>query len=371
MGSAGDSLDAIKLAAEQSLYYLARALLGFKFLLPFPRLHGEFAAFLQDSTHRRKLGLLPRDHAKTTLAKSLVIHACIQPQAHNIYVPDVPGNETRVIYGGETTKNTSRHLQVIEHMIEKQPLLRQLWPWMKPGPKWSQTEMQLERNGNYSEPTCEALGTDTALASRHVDIFIKDDIFTLDAMLSSAIGQRVITWHQISEAVLDDSENRGAWEIVIGTPWAPNDVYRQIKDTELAEDDDPDPTLFHLYQRAIVENDEPIWPERFPMKRILRIKKRLDGTGLFELNYMCDHTGGSLTDLRPEWLRSFKLDPVHRCIVCDATVVLREPNALQRATAFAMGEDDAPMVTVGPVETHTEHKVNRQDIASWLRNTMK
>jgi hypothetical protein len=297
------SLDAIRAASEASLYYFARSVLNLPWLTP--ALHKDMADFMSDPATRRKLTLVPRDCAKTTLMKSLALHMLIQPEAANIYFPGTAGIETRILICGETRTNAQRHVRNIETVVEKNTLFKTLWPHVLPGSKWSEQEMQLLRNTNYSEPTIEALGTDSAIASRHVDVLFKDDIYTFEAMMSPAVSARVNLWHLTTEAILDETENSRAMELITGTPWSAADPYYKIILDSLAASAEGIAPEFHIYRRSIIENNESIWPQRFPLARIKRIENRLRGTGLFSLNYMCSYASNELNDLRADQLREF------------------------------------------------------------------
>jgi hypothetical protein len=295
----------IRRASEQSLFFFSRAVLGLKFLTP--QLHASMCNFLQDPLHHDKMMLVPRDHVKTTLVKALCLHVLIQDEKTNPYFPGIPGTDVRLILAGETMKNASPHLRSIEATLEKNTLLRTLWPHLQPGSKWSEHEMELVRNTSYSEPTIEVLGTDTAIASRHVDWIFEDDIFTFEAAMSPTVAERVRLWDKSLEAILDDTENVQARNTITGTPWSALDIYKDKIDEAREASARGEEPAYDIYIRSVIENQQPIWPERFPLTRLKRIEQRLRGTGLWQLNYMCDYESSELIDLRPAWLQEFKL----------------------------------------------------------------
>jgi hypothetical protein len=301
------ALNGIRGAAEKSLFYFCRSVLGLKFLSPI--LHQEVCQFLSPPPNadiaqkHKKLLMIPRDFAKTTLEKAEILHQLIQPEENNIYFPGIPGTDTRTIIAGETSRNSSRHLRNIETVIEKNSLFQALWPHIKPGRKWSEHEMEVIRTTNYSEPTVEALGVDTAIASRHVDHIFCDDIFTFAASQSSTLAETCRLWFKSLDAVLDDTENQSARLTVVGTPWALNDIYKEILDINqemTAEGMEPE---YDVYIRSAIEAGESIWPERFPLEKLKYIEFRLRGTGRWSLNYMCQYEDGEFNDLKVSWLQ--------------------------------------------------------------------
>ena len=299
--SIDQKLDSIRHAAEQSLFYYCRVVLGYRWLSA--SLHRDMSAFLQSADKPRKLMLVPRDHVKTTLVKAQCTHAFIQPASSNIYFPNIAGVDTRIIIAGETTRNAARHLRSIEATLDKNALHRALWPSVRAGSKNSEHELELVRTVNYSEPSIEALGTDSAIASRHVDWIFCDDIYTFEAMQSPSVSERISLWFSALEPILDETENSSAKLTVTGTPWAERDVYKQILDSITAGEED-----YQVYHRSVIENGLPIWPERFPLERLERIERRASAQGLWHLNWMCTYGESEFSDFRSAWLQNFALE---------------------------------------------------------------
>ncbi len=297
-------LDAMRSASEASLFYFCRTVLGLGWMKP--ELHGQMCAFIQDPSEHHKLMLVPRDFGKTTIMKARILHGLIQSKSNNIYQPGIAGVDKRVIIAGETATNASRHLRNIEHVIEHNQLFKSLWPLVKPGRKWSETEMELVRDTNYSEVTCEAVGTDTALASRHVDEIYEDDIFTFEASQSATVAARVHAWHAALEPILDTTENGQARQFFNATPWAPTDVARKILDDNERAISLGRKPKYAVYHRSAIEDDQSIWPARFPMSRLQQIEFDNEGTDFWQLNYMCLYTTGS-NDLDSRWLHEYQL----------------------------------------------------------------
>lgn len=301
MPLSSQAISQLRLASEASLYYFARAILGLKWLTP--GLHREMCGFMQSDIKPRKLMLVPRDHAKTVIVKAQIQHVMIQPKENNIYFPGVAGTDIRMILAGETTKNAARHLRNIETSLEKNKLLQTLWPHLKPGSKWSEHELELQRSTYYSEPTVEALGTDTAIASRHVDWIFCDDIYTFEAMQSSSVSERVSLWFDALEPVLDVTENSMPKLTVTGTAWAERDVYKKIIDSI-----DAGETEYAIYVRSVIENGLPIWPERFPLSRLKNIERRANDRGLWNYNWMNAYGESDTNDFKSSWLKVFRLE---------------------------------------------------------------
>jgi hypothetical protein len=317
----------IKRAAEASLFYFIDGILGTEpgFDQLSPNLHAECCEFLQDPLHKRKLMMIPRDHFKSTLLKGQVLHFLIQPKDNNCYFPGKPGEETCMLIGFDALENATKFVGVIQHIIENHKMFKHFWPHIKPGGRWTQTVFNVQRNVHFGEATLEAVSINSPIASRHVDVFFKDDIFTFKAMIEPPTAEKTLLWHQSSISVF--RQNNHSFEIVAGTPWAQNDVYTFIMQKQ---------KYFSIYHRAVVENDQPIFPERYSLDDIEQIRQTFEGTGLFELNYMCDHSGGILSDFKRDWFKSFRFDPSGGVINFEA-VAKQQETPLAQAVASAMG----------------------------------
>ena len=305
------AMQQIRIASEASLFYFSTVVLGRKWLSPV--LHRDMAEFMtargawaHTADRRRRLELIPRDHVKTTLVKDQILHLAIQPADSNIYFPGTPGIDCRTILAGETTKNASRHLRSVEDVVEQNKLFQALWPHVRPGRKWSESEMSLQRQSNYSEVFCEALGTDSAIASRHVDWVFCDDLVTFEAWQSPTVMERVRLWFAALEPILDETENTQSRLLVTGTPWCESDVYKSIIDGD-KEASAIDESQWAIYQRSVIENGVPIWPERFPLTRLRSIERTSRASGLWYYNWLCIYGSSEFSDLRPAWLQRYAL----------------------------------------------------------------
>ena len=289
----------IKKAAENSLFYFIDGILGTEpgFDQLSPVLHLDCCTFLQNPLKKRKLMMIPRDHFKSTLLKGMVLHFLIQPKDDNCYFPGKLGTETCMLIGFDAMENATKFVSVVQHVIEHHAMFKHFWPHVRPGARWTQTVFNLERNVHFGEATLEAVSINSPIASRHVDVFFKDDIFTFKAMIEPPTAEKTVLWHQSSISVF--RQNNYSFEIVAGTPWAQNDVYTFIMQKQ---------KYFDIYHRAVVENGQPIFPERYTLEDIDQVRQTYEGTGLFELNYMCDHSGGVLSDFKRDWFKGFKFD---------------------------------------------------------------
>lgn len=309
-------IKATRKAAEKSLYVLCKGILGLSRLTP--DLHLGVCNWLQEVPPYRKLYLLPRDCLKTSLARGLMVHLCIQPKEDNLYFPGCcdlgcaspldcvdpshrfDGRDTRIVYCGETSENATKQLTWLMLTWQSNKKLKAFWPqaiWDNPrkeSEKWSAAALLLRRDKIFPEATYEGIGVGGAITGRHYNVIIKDDIATEKAANSRVVMEDAIEWNRATHALADDPDR--TLEFMLGTRWAPGDVWETI----LKED----PSVAYIV-RSIVENGKSIFPEMHSMARIEKYRK--DEKHLFPLIRMNSALDPSIADFLPGELREFKL----------------------------------------------------------------
>ena len=297
----GEFINRIKVRCENDLHFFSKSIMGRDYLTK--NLHLPICNFLQKTPPFRKLLLLPRDHAKTSIvAHCLPPHIIIQPAESNVYFPGENGYDMRILLVGENEGNASKNLGVIQAVWEGNQLFRTLWPHLcwegKPQKKWNNAEMVVPRETAWPDSTIRAIGVGGAIAGARPTVLIKDDLISLEAANSETVMQTAIDWHIASRALMEEYEKdtgMEALEFIIGTRWAVWDLYEYIIQN--------DPTV-EVVVRAIVEEGKSLWPERFNEARVEQLKK--DNGSLFWLLYMNSAANPDLTDFNIDQVRSFE-----------------------------------------------------------------
>ena len=285
---------------ETNLYEFVYGVLGRQYLTP--GLHNEVCSWLMGTPPYRKLLLLPRRHAKTSIVShGLPIHLLIQPKDNNIYIPGKDGRDTRILLAGETADRAQDNLRVIRSIFEQNDFFRALWPehvWQnsrKESEKWNEKALVIPRNENYPDPSIRAIGVGGAITGARHDVHIKDDLVSEEAANSELVMHGAIQWNTNSRALMDD-QDRGL-EFIIGTRWAVQDLYSYIIKN--------DPTVA-VMRRSIIENGRIIYPEAFSPETVERLRKEFGA--MFALMYMNNVGDPELVDFFVEDLRMFSLE---------------------------------------------------------------
>ncbi len=307
----GDSVLEFKRTAESSLYAFCVGVLGKTWLSRY--LHKDICDWLQKCPPHRKLLMLPRACCKTTIVShSLPLHIIIQPEESNIYFPGLPGSECRILLAGEKEARANDNLRVIQSELERNELLRALWPevcWENPrrqARKWTESECIVPRKREYPDPTIRATGVGGAITGARPNCIIKDDLISIEAANSEVVMQYAIDWHVASRALLDMYDlNTGlrSLEFIVGTHWKAYDLYTFIENE--------DPTV-EVLKRSIYEYSEDgsmklLWPERFDWETIKELERSFGSR--FWLLYMNRPVSAATNDFDMSLIRRYTIEP--------------------------------------------------------------
>lgn len=236
----------LRAAASNDLYVLSKGILGYSEVNP--RTHGGLCNFIQREEKLRRLLLMPRTTLKTTIA---TIADSIRLAVANV-------DEARILIANEVAENAQKFLTEIKGHWEKDNLLTQLFPDLKPkklagpGARWNQAAASLDRKSSYKEDTWTTVGVGGTQVGSHFTRIKCDDLIGFEAAESPAAMDKAIKWVDNIESLLTNIHT----DIIdfIGTRWARNDVYRHVIN-------DYGDRLAKFVRQAI-ENGEVIFPEK-------------------------------------------------------------------------------------------------------------
>jgi len=299
----GEFIKRFRQRAERDLFVFGKGVMNRTYFTK--DLHLPVCRFLQKTPPFRKMLLMPRDHAKTSIVSHcLPGHILIQPAKSNIYFPGLEGSECRILLAGEAAGRAEKNLRVVQAAFESNPVLRALWPtrvWedtKRQAKKWNSQEMIIPRENDYPDSSVYAVGVGGAITGSRPNVIIKDDLISVEAANSEVVMESAIEWHIVSRALMDEYEKdtgMESLEFIIGTRWAVHDLYSYIIDN--------DPSVEVLI-RHIIEEGNSIWPERFDDKRIAQLKTEYGS--MYFLLYMNEASDPSLVDFDMAQVRSFE-----------------------------------------------------------------
>lgn len=273
---------------RSSLFWFNRAVMGFRDLTE--GCHGPLCEFADQNQKQFKLFLMPRDHLKTS---TLTIGGTMQRQCRN--------KEHRQLIRNEMATNSQHFLRSIRQHAEKNRVFRALYSDLIPKDtrkvRWNDSELDFNREGNYPEPSIEAIGMTGAATSRHYTHITYDDPISEEAVKSEKVMQDTINRMSTSLDLLVRQELDTIW--LVGTRWALWDIYSVWMDTFGDK--------LGRIVRSIIEDDQIIWPERFTAEGIA-LKRGLLGEYLFSCTQMNNPRNAELQDLNVDDFRFWAWD---------------------------------------------------------------
>lgn len=317
----GDSEEVLRWYREQSdksLYFFNKEVLGYQDLTP--SLHAPVCDWLISTMPKRGRGLImPRKFFKSTNVKGYVLHRLRKD------------TNLRFLFVGENDKVGGKNLTDVRWHLQNNRLLRALYPEMIPaeGAKWTESEIMLPRDKTFDEPTITTIGIGAKHTGFHYNEIIYDDPIGLVAADSPAEMNAATTWFEAAQGLLDSP---ASLELIVGTRWMDGiaDTYGYVMEkmpyrTGACEECDGkgrrgsipckfcDGTgIFHegyvWYVRQAIEDGKSIFPERYPMQELEKIRKRL-GPRLWAANMMNDPAIPGNQDFPDEWIRSYTVLP--------------------------------------------------------------
>ena len=242
-----------------------------------PHVHGELCYFLVHPKFGRfRDATVPRSFFKTSTATI----------AKPLWMPIRYDSNVRILIAMNTMDNASKMVHVIKEHWQNNDLLKEAFPELVPDFKhtrWSDSCAEIKRPGRFTEGTYEAIGAGGAVISRHYDHIVEDDlVYARKDDLTGAEIQpnqddidKAIGWHKLVYSLFSDPGKSTIDNI--GTRWAVHDLKDWISRNESNK--------FAQFILAAVENEVPVWPERFSLE-VLNDIRDSQGDYMYSTQYL-------------------------------------------------------------------------------------
>lgn len=338
-----ESIEALRSACKQSLFFLCRAVLGFKDLDQ--KIHKPICEELQNEESNRDIIVMPRTWFKSSIGSI----------GYPIWRA-INDSNVRVLVCQNTFSNAVKKLSSIKQIFEKNALFRALFPALLPDTdaRWSSDVLTVRRDATYPEGTFEAAGTGTAVTSRHYDVIIEDDTVapekdSMDVEMQTPTAleiEKAIGWHRLATPLLIHPLRSKI--VIIGTRWCEEDLIGYVLENF---------KNYHVITRAVREKDGkpatkeegglPAWPERFDEEVLEEVEKAL-GPWMFCTLMMNLPTSASNAVFRLSWIKFFDSVPVCDLVCCTT----HDPAATDKE---ATGDPDYSVSCTTGVNPSTGH----------------
>lgn len=272
--------------------------------------HRQLQEFL--GRQRRALVELPRDHGKS-------VQVCIRVLWE---LGHTPWLRVKIVCATEAL--ATERSQFIRQAISANARLRLVFPHLVPGQPWTATRLSVRwAASDLLGPTVTAVGVGASLTGARADLLVCDDIVDVRALHSQAVRQSVTCYFRENLLNLLEPDGR-VW--VLFTPWHRQDLNSQLKANP----------AFELFRRAVGENLEPVWPEKWPRQRLEQRRVEIGATAFARAYRLCLLADEDAV-IRPEWVQ-YWLEPT----VCEWVVLAVDPAVSEQARA-----DASALVVVG------------------------
>lgn len=188
----------------------------------------------------------------------------------------------RILLASDAAGQSKTLLRGVKSHFEKnEELIAIFGNFVAGADKWADDEIIVGKRTaiGLKEPTVHAIGTETALPSRHYDLILGDDVCTADNTTTEGQRNKLKDWFY--KTLLPCLEPAGRlW--MIGTRWHEEDLYGWLSDPKKGADYAESTFIFGVLDE---ETDQSVWEEQFPTERMHRIRR--GNLAAFELQWMC------------------------------------------------------------------------------------
>jgi hypothetical protein len=214
--SSPQDLAAFRYLILNDLYVLARHVLYKDSSTPMTvDFHRSVCSWRANSTYKRNLFLLSRDHLKTSL---LTVAGNVQRILRN--------SQTRILIASDKAEAAEGILAEIKGHLVNEKLI---WAFpdvlfgdpYKEATEWSKSAISVRRKRETKEATIETIGVEGASTGKHYDHGTFDDLVDEKNSLTRDLLEKTIHWYITSQSLFEPN----ATQDIVGTPWEFGDLY--------------------------------------------------------------------------------------------------------------------------------------------------
>lgn len=215
--------------------------------------------------------ILPRGHAKSTLAKTALLYQLY-------FAP--PEKKQFIAWVSEEQSQAIDHIKYIQNHIDMNPALQYYFGDLK-GSKWTEKEFTTARGDRIiAKGTSQRLRGRSQLGLRYTNIILDD--FESELNTKTPDRRREIKeWvmSTVEPALENSKENEGSiW--LIGTIVHYDSFLQGVYDGWLDANRDERKSAWAVLYKKAIEDDIPLWPNYFSKQKLLDIKRRFTDMGL-------------------------------------------------------------------------------------------
>ena len=252
------------------------------------------------------LQLAPRGFGKSTI---LTITRAVYEIIRN---PNV-----RILIASNTQLQAEVFLREIKFHLEHNPRVLEYFGSFASDDKWDIREIVVSpRTSSAKESTVTCVGVSGAVASRHYDIIIADDLVDEENSRTEIQRDKVKTWWYKTLVPCCEPDGK---IYILGTRYHYLDLYGHLTKNEYADN--------HQIIPAIYPDGSTPWPEKFSLEWLQKRKEQM-GSIIFNSQYQNDTSLMKGHIFKEEWFRFYDQQPdwdsMHFFIGCDPAATKRD-----------------------------------------------
>jgi predicted phage terminase large subunit-like protein len=278
------------------------------------QVHRDLQRFL--TGHPRALVELPRDHGKS-------FQVCVRLLWE---LGRDPALRVKVVCASEAL--AAERGRFLRDAVAANGRLRLVFPELRPARPWGATRFTVRRPAEAVGPNVAAFGVGAASTGSRADLLVCDDVVDVKALASRAERARVTAAFHENLLNLLEPDGR-CWNLF--TPWHADDLNAALKKNP----------SFALFRRAVGEDLEPVWPERWSRERLAE-RRAAVGAAAFARAYRLLTVPAEGVTIPPEWVQFWTEPAAYERVILSVDPAVSERASADASALVVLGEMKEP-----------------------------
>lgn len=354
----------VSLAKRSKAAVVARAREDFNAFVSYTLRDEETGKRVKQAWLHRKWNVLRRKHGRLVIMSHVEAGKTQQLSVALALFTLGRNPRARIAILSNTQDQAKKIVATIKSYIEKSEALREVFPELKPGAKWAENLITVERQGSIKEPSIQAFGATGKITGARLDLVIVDDVHGEDNVRTRDQRDKVHQWFYSTPMSRLSPKGR---VVVIGNAWHPDDLLHRLEREGWPTYRFPvlvDETLQQAFPEDELELGAPTWPERWPLRRIDLLRTGGEGHPAippteFARAYLCISRDDHDARFKQAWMdqakRRGEVSGFHQFVLSTRDLLAEEydPEELASVTKDIFDQMMAPMRGDGAIRLYT------------------
>lgn len=183
-------------------------------------------------------------------------------------------------------------IRSIKGHIERNTILREVWPDLKRGTLWTDNAIEVERPAGIKDPSVQAYSPEGgSIQGARLDGLIIDDVLTENNTFTQYQREKITSWVR-SSAFSRLSED--AFIVFLTNAWHPRDLAHELERQG----------WWARRYPVVTDLGELLWPERWSMERINKTRDEVLGAFEFSRQMLCKPRDEGRSRFQKAWIEN-------------------------------------------------------------------